>query len=80
MEDFLAMESVATAGHLRHLPPSIAAWQAVTSRARHAHTDYDDLLEDGYDPDSARHFVREAINEKLAEWGCPDRISENEGN
>jgi len=74
MEDFLAISETALAGHLRHLPPSIAAWQAVTSRARHAHTDYDELLENGYDVESARHFVAEAINDKLADWGCSQRL------
>lgn len=78
MEDFLAMEETALAGHLRHLPPSISAWQAVTTRARHAHTDYDELLQDGYDVESARHFVLDTINEKLSEWGCSERVSEEE--
>ncbi|MEM7067329.1 MAG: DUF2293 domain-containing protein [Pseudomonadota bacterium] len=78
MEDFLAIEDLALAGHLRHLPPSISAWQAVTARARHAHTDYDELLADGYDKDSARHFVLDATNEKLAEWGCNERVSDTD--
>ncbi|MEM7215338.1 MAG: DUF2293 domain-containing protein [Pseudomonadota bacterium] len=78
MEDFLAMENVALAGHLRHLPPSISAWQAVTTRARHAYTDYDALLEEGYDVESARHFVIDSINEKLSEWGCTERVSEEQ--
>lgn len=76
MSDFLEIENTASAGHLRHLPPSIAAWQAVTTRARHAHTEYDALLSEGYDPDAARHFVIEAINEKLEEWGCGNRVSD----
>ena len=78
MEDFLAMEESALAGHLRHLPPSISAWQAVTTRARHAHTEYEKLLDDGYDKDSARHFVLDDINNKLAEWGCAERISKQD--
>ena len=76
LSDFLEIESLALAGHLRHLPPSIAVWQAVTTRIRHAHTDYDELLEEGYDPDSARHFVLDALNEKLVEWGCSEQIAE----
>lgn len=76
LEDFLAIEEIAKAGHLRHLPASISVWQAITSHARHAHTDYDALLKEGYDRESARHFVREDINEKLAEWGC-ERIVED---
>ena len=76
LDDFLAMEKTAVAGHLRHLPPSIAAWQAVTSRARHAHTDYDALLEEGYDQDSARHFVLDDINKVLSTWGCSRQIDD----
>ena len=75
-EDFTAIEEIAGAGHLRHLPPSIAAWQAITTRVRHIHTEYDQLLAEGYDADSARHFVLEAMNEKLQEWGSSERISE----
>ncbi|MGI9350039.1 MAG: DUF2293 domain-containing protein [Rhizobiaceae bacterium] len=78
MDDFIAMEKIAMAGHLRHLPPSISAWQAVTTRARHAYTDYDQLLDDGYDVESARHFVLDDINGKLGEWGCAEQISEHE--
>lgn len=78
MEDFLAMEETALAGHLRHLPPSIAAWQAVTTRARHAHTDYDQLLDEGYDKDSARHFVLDDMNAVLEAWGCGERVSGEE--
>lgn len=77
MADFIEIEAVADAGHLRHLPVSIAAWQAVTTRARHAHTDYDELLEDGYDQDSARHFVLDDINEVLERWGCTRRLDVN---
>ncbi|MBO6816061.1 MAG: DUF2293 domain-containing protein [Rhizobiaceae bacterium] len=76
MEDFLAIEKIAMAGHLRHLPPSIRVWQAVTSHARHAHTDYDSLLEEGYDQESARHFVIDDINERLVLWGCKRRLEE----
>ena len=78
MEDFIAMETIATAGHLRHLPPSIAAWQAVTTRARHAHTEYDALLDEGYEADAARHFVLPDLNDILAAWGCPERLSDEE--
>lgn len=78
MEDFLAIEEIADAGHLRHLPASIACWQAITTRARHAHTEYDTLLADGYDADAARHFVLDDLNAQLELWGCTDRVSEAE--
>jgi len=75
MADFNAVASGAIAGHLRHLPPSIAAWQALTSHLRHAHTDYDALLEEGYDRESARHFVIDAMNDQLARWGSSRRVA-----
>jgi hypothetical protein len=70
LADFNAVLQIAVAGHLRHLPPSIAAAQALTTHVRHAHSKYDRLLEEGYDRDSARHFVRDAMNEVLAQWGA----------
>ena len=78
MEDFLAIEETAKSGHLRHLPPSIAAWQATTSRVRHAHTEYDEMMDEGYDKDAALHFVLEEMNEKLSQWGCSRQISSEE--
>lgn len=77
LADFIEIEAIADAGHLRHLPVSIAAWQAVTTRARHQHTEYDVLLEDGYDQDSARHFVLDDINQVLEDWGCSRRLDVN---
>lgn len=78
LAEFLAVEEAAGAGHLRHLPPAIALWQALASRVRHAHTDYDALLDDGYDRDAARFFVADAMNDVLADWGCNRRIDANE--
>lgn len=70
MADAEAILPLALAGHLRHLPPSIALWQATTSHVRHALTDYDTLLAEGYDRDAARHFVRDDMNDVLRSWGC----------
>lgn len=75
MADVGALLDTALKGHLRHLPPTIALWQATTSYVRHRHTDYDVLLEDGYDTDSARFFVVEAMNDKLKEWGCSRQLN-----
>ncbi len=61
---------------LRGAVPENAAWLALTAFARHAFTEYDDLLDDGYDRDSARHFVLDDMNAMLAEWGCRRRVSE----
>jgi len=78
LHDFQRIEEIASRGHLRHLPDSIVAWQATTTHIRHNHTDYDALLAEGYDAESARHFVLERMNEKLEEWGCLRRISDEE--
>ncbi len=78
LSDFQAIEEIAQRGHLRHLPEGIIAWQAITAHVRHAHTDYDELLAEGYDVESARHFVLDAINSKLEEWGCTRRIEEGD--
>lgn len=55
---------------LRHGSPQGAAWLALTSHVRHAHTDYDRMLDDGYDADSARHFCAQAMAATLTSWGC----------
>ncbi|TXM89282.1 DUF2293 domain-containing protein, partial [Methylobacterium sp. WL103] len=47
-----------------------AARLALVAYARHVFTDYDDLLAEGYDRDSARHFVLDALNAVLAGWGA----------
>lgn len=73
-----AVLGVAEQGHLRHLPPAIAAWQAATTIARHEHTEYDQLLAEGYEADAARHFVLDDINRQLEAWGCARRINAGE--
>ena len=50
--------------------PETAARLALVAYARHVFTDYDDLLADGYDRDSARHFVLDDLNAVLAAWGA----------
>ncbi len=61
---------------LRPASPETAAWLSLTAFVRHALTDYDDLLDEGYDQDSARFFVADPINEILAAWGCRRRVGE----
>lgn len=75
MRDAEAILAASLAGHLRHLPPSIALWQATTSYVRHELTDYDTLLDDGYDRDAARFFVVDDMNTVLEGWGCKNRVS-----
>jgi hypothetical protein len=62
------IRAAAGASHMKTLPPSTAVWLATVAHVRHQHTDYDTLRDDGYDKDSARFFVLEAINRKLTEW------------
>jgi hypothetical protein len=51
-----------------------AAWLSLIAYARHALTEYDDLLNQGYDRDSARYFVAEEIDAILAGWGVGRRL------
>ena len=66
--DIEAIRAEAGARHMKALPPSIAVWLATVAHVRHQHTDYDRLMDEGYDRDSARFFVVDAINETLTRW------------
>ena len=68
-----AMDSVG----LRPASPETAAWLSLTAYVRHTLTDYDELLDQGYDAESARHFVAAAMDEVLAGWGVRRRIGED---
>lgn len=50
------------------MPPAIAVWLAAIAHIRHEHTDYEKLLGEGYDRDSARFFVVDQTNEVLTRW------------
>jgi hypothetical protein len=58
----------AGARNLKTLPPTVAVWLATVAHVRHEHTDYDTLLAEGYDRDSARFFVLDRINAVLTRW------------
>jgi hypothetical protein len=58
--------------------PETAAWLSMTAYIRHRLTDYDALLDEGYDPESARFFVLDETNRVLEEWGSPRRVSGEE--
>jgi hypothetical protein len=60
---------------LRGASPEAAAWLSLVAYVRHVLTDYDELLEQGYDVDSARHFVTADIDAALARWGVRRRLS-----
>jgi hypothetical protein len=58
--------------------PEAAAWLSITAFIRHRLTEYDNLLDEGYDQESARFFVLEEMNRILAGWGSPRRVSGEE--
>jgi hypothetical protein len=78
LADFEPVVTRACDRKLRHLPPSVALWQALGAYLRHVHTDYDALLAEGYDREAARHFVVDEINAMLDAWGCTRRIGVEE--
>jgi hypothetical protein len=65
-----ALDRALASPGLRRAAPETAARLALVAYARHVFTDYDDLLADGYDRDSARHFVLDDLNAALAAWGA----------
>ncbi len=69
-----AMDSVG----LRTASPETAAWLSMISFIRHVLTEYDALLEEGYEQDSARHFVADDIKAVLKEWGVNRPFREND--
>ncbi len=60
---------------LRTSTPETAAWLSLVAYVRHAFTDYDDLLAQGYDQDSARFFVAGEIETVLGQWGVVRRLA-----
>lgn len=63
---------------LKTASPQAAAWASLVAHIRHVHTEYDRLLDDGYDVDAARYFVLDDINRMLSEWRCRRRVGQNE--
>ena len=53
-----------------------AAWLSLVAYVRHVFTDYDSLLAEGYEPDSARFFVLDEINGVLELWGVRRRVGD----
>lgn len=58
--------------------PGNAAWLSMVAYTRHVFTDYDALLAEGFDQDSARFFVIDEINDYLAEWGVRRQVEGDE--
>jgi hypothetical protein len=63
---------------LRVAAPETAAWLALVSYVRHALTEYDALLEQRYDLESARHFVLAGMDEILKGWGVRRTLSDDD--
>jgi hypothetical protein len=53
---------------MNNLTADTAVWLAALAHLRHEHTDYDALLAEGYDRDSARFFIIDDINIVLTKW------------
>lgn len=66
--DIEAIRFDATSRHMVDLVPQVAVWLATIAHIRHQHTDYDELMDDGYDKDAARFFVVDQTNEILTQW------------
>ena len=60
---------------LKASTPETAAWLSLVAYVRHALTDYDELLAQGYDHDSARFFVAAEIQATLERWGVGRRLA-----
>jgi hypothetical protein len=55
--------------------PETAAWLSLVAYVRHALTEYDELLQQGYDRESARFFVASEMETILASWGVRRRLT-----
>jgi hypothetical protein len=58
--------------------PETAAWLSLVAYVRHVFTDYDALLREGYDQDSARFFVAAEITAVLSEWGVRRQLGSDD--
>lgn len=72
------IKNAALSAHMKHLPPSIASWLSIIAYVRHNYTNYDQLRNEGYDKDSARFFVIDAINAKLTQWRATRLLVDDE--
>ena len=63
---------------LRGASPEKAAWLSLVAYVRHVFTEYDALLAEGYDPDSARFYVIGEIEAVLEGWGVERRVVEDD--
>jgi len=66
--DAQAILQIALSSKFSKLPSTIGVWLATVSYIRHSYTQYDEMLDDGYDRESARFFVLNEINDILTAW------------
>jgi len=59
----------------RAASPESSAWLSLVAYVRHVFTDYDELLNQDYDRESARFFVASEIETILSEWGVRRRLT-----
>lgn len=78
LTDALAVKALISRPHMRGLPADRAAWLAAVTHIRHTRTDYDALMDEGYDRDAARFFVLDAVNEVLRQWQATRFLDANE--
>ena len=83
LADFDAIFDDASRPHMRELKTGQAAWLAALAHIRHQHTDYDALRDEGYDRESALHFIVDDINGVLTRWRAtrlldPDLLTEDD--
>jgi hypothetical protein len=62
---------------LKTASPETAAWLSLVAYVRHVFTEYDALMDQGYDQDSARFFVVDEIDAVLGEWGVKRKIGDD---
>lgn len=63
---------------LRTAAAENAAWLSLVAYVRHRLTDYDEMLAQGYDSDSARHFVAGEMQAVLDSWGARRKLGVDE--
>jgi hypothetical protein len=60
---------------LNKASPEAAVWLSLVAYVRHVCTEYDELMQQGYDRESARFFVAGEIEGILSDWGVCRRLA-----
>jgi len=63
---------------LKSASPETAAWLSLVAYVRHVFTEYDALLTQGYDRDSARFFVADEMAAVLKDWGARRSLGDDD--